>query len=161
VRNDLTITLAVLAFSGNLSAQAAPATPASAAPGQAGGTVGLNDLPPAVKATVEAETRKAALKSVSREQENGKTVFELESVVDGRTRDLMIDSAGKVYLIEEQVDLDKAPTAVTSVLERSGRIVKLESVTTRGQTHYEGHVRTKAGKTIAIEIAADGKPITP
>lgn len=112
MRNDLTITLAVLAFSGNLSAQAGARTPASAAPSQAGGTVGLNGLPPAVKATVEAETRNAALKSVSREQENG-------------------------------------------------RIVKIESVTTRGRTHYEGHVRTKAGKTIAIEIDADGKPITP
>ena len=86
MRNDLTITLAVLAFSGNLSAQAGARTPASAAPSQAGGAVGLNGLPPAVKATVEAETRNAALKSVSREQENGKTVYELESVVDGRTR---------------------------------------------------------------------------
>ena len=43
---------------------------------------------------MEAETRNATLKGVSEEKENGKTVYELESMIDGRTRDVMIDSAG-------------------------------------------------------------------
>ena len=161
MRNDLTITLVAIAFIEILCAQTAFAKPAAAAPKQVDGKADLNSLPPAVKATVEAETRNATLKGVSKELENGKTVYELESVVDGRTRDLMIDSSGHVYLVEEQIDVEKAPPAVKSVLERSGRIVKLESVTTRGKTHYEGHVQTKAGKMVAIEISADGKPVKP
>jgi len=58
--------------------------------------VQLKDLPPAVRATVESETKNATLKGLSKEKENGKVVYELESLVNGRTRDLMIDSAGKV-----------------------------------------------------------------
>ena len=121
--------------------------------------VQLKDLPPAVKATVEAETKTATLKGLSKDKENGKVVYELESLVNGRTRDLMIDSAGKVYVIEEQLDVDKAPAPVKAALEAKGKILVLESVLEHGKTHYEGQVQTKAGKKIAIELDAAGTPI--
>ena len=86
--------------------------------------------------------------------------YELESLVNGRTRDLMIDSAGKVYLVEEQLDADKAPPSVRSSLEAKGAIVVLESVLENGKTSYEGQVKTKAGKKLTMELDADGKPVT-
>ena len=122
-------------------------------------TVQLKDLPPAVRAAIEAETKDATIKGVSKEKEHGKTVYELESLVHGRTRDLMIDSAGRVYLVEEQLDVDKAPAPVKAALEAKGRILVLESVTENGKLRYEGQVQTKAGKKLAIELDADGKPI--
>jgi uncharacterized membrane protein YkoI len=125
----------------------------------ADGKIQLKDLPPAVKATVEAETKNATLKGLSKEKEHGKTVYELESLVGGRTRDLMIDAAGKVYVVEEQLDVENAPPVVRSALEARGRIVTLESVTEGGKTHYEGQVQTKAGRRVAIELDADGKAI--
>ena len=119
----------------------------------------LKDLPPAVRATVEAETKNATLKGLSKEKENGKTVYEVESLVNGRTRDLMVDAAGKVYEVEEQLDADKAPAAVKAALEAQGQIAVLEAVTTNGETHYEGQVKTKAGKKVSMDLGADGKPI--
>ena len=121
--------------------------------------VALKNLPPAVRATVEAETKNATLKGVSKEKEKGQTVYELESIVNGRTRDLMIDSAGKVYIVEEQIDADKAPAPVRAALEAKGTIVMLESVLENGKTTYEGQVKTKAGKKVTMELDADGKPI--
>ena len=121
--------------------------------------VSLKNLPPAVRATVEAETKNATLKGVSKEKEKGQTVYELESIVNGRTRDLMIDSAGKVYIVEEQIDADKAPAPVRAALEARGTIVKLESVVQSGNTTYEGQVKTKAGKKLTLELDAAGKPI--
>jgi uncharacterized membrane protein YkoI len=118
----------------------------------------LKNLPPAVKATIEAESKGATVKGVSSEKENGKTVYELETFVNGRTRDLMIDAAGKVYVVEEQLDVDKAPAAVKAALEARGQIVALESVVEHGKARYEGQVRTKAGKKVAVEVDADGKP---
>ena len=85
------------------------------------GKLQLKDLPAAVRATVEAETKNATLKGLSKERANGKTVFEVESLVNGRTRDLMIDANGKVYEVEEQLDADKAPPAVKAALEAKGR----------------------------------------
>jgi len=119
----------------------------------------LTNLPQAVRATVEAETKNATIKGLSKETEKGKTVYELESLVNGRTRDLMIDSAGKVYVVEEQLDADKAPPPVRSALEAKGTIVVLESVLENGKTTYEGQVKTKAGKKLSMELDADGKPV--
>lgn len=118
----------------------------------------LKNLPSAVKATVEAESRGATVKGISSEKKNGKTVYELETLVEGRTRDLMIDAAGKVYLVEEQLDIEKAPAAVKAALEAKGKIVLLESVIENGKSRYEGQVQTKAGKKLAVEVDADGKP---
>lgn len=120
---------------------------------------GMKNLPPAVKATVEAESKGATIKGVSREKERGKTVYELETLVNGRTRDLMIDSEGKVYEVEEQLDPAKAPAAVREALQKAGTIVSLESVTARGATHYEGRVRGKNGKMSSLELDADGRPV--
>ncbi len=116
-------------------------------------------LPAAVKATVEAESKGATVKGISSEKEKGKTVYELETLVNGRTRDLMIDSAGKVYVVEEQLDVDKAPAPVRTALEAKGKIVVLESVMQNGTTTYEGQVQPKTGKKIALELNADGTPV--
>ena len=123
--------------------------------------IDLSKLPPAVKATVESESKGATVKGVSSEKEHGKTVYELETLVNGRTRDLMIDSAGKVYVVEEQLDVDKAPAHVKAALEAKGKVVALESVLKDGKTTYEGQVQTKGGKKVAVEVDADGKPIKP
>ena len=121
--------------------------------------VALKNLPPAVRATAEAETKNATIKGISKETEKGKTVYEVESMANGRTRDFMIDAAGKVYVVEEQLDVDKAPAPVRSALEAEGTIVALESVVENGVTTFEGQVRTKAGKKISMELDGAGKPV--
>ncbi|MEO5897038.1 MAG: PepSY domain-containing protein [Vicinamibacterales bacterium] len=119
----------------------------------------LKALPEAVKASVERETQNATLKGISKEKENGKTVYEVETLVGGRTRDLMIDSAGSVLSVEEQLDADKAPGPVRSALEARGTIVTLESLTQNGKTTYEAQVKTRAGKRVVMELDADGHPL--
>jgi uncharacterized membrane protein YkoI len=154
-RTGFLMAVAMFAMSSVVFAQAAAPAQKKAAPAAKDH---LKDLPPAVRATVEAETKNATIKGVSKEKENGKTVYELESLVNGRTRDLMIDSAGKVYVIEEQLDVDKAPVPVKAAMEAKGKIVVLEMVMENGKTRYEGQVQTKAGKKVAMELDADGKP---
>ena len=119
----------------------------------------MKNLPAAVKATVDAESKGATVKGISSEKENGKTVYELETLVNGRTRDLMIDAAGKVFVVEEQLDIDKAPAPVRAALEKKGKIVVLESVMQNGKTTYEGQVQPAKGKKVTLELNADGTPV--
>lgn len=149
-RTIVVITIAVFALNG-----AADATQANDADQRAR----ISKLPAAVRATVELESKGATIKGVSSEKANGRTVYELETLVNGRTRDLMIDAAGKVYLVEEQLDITKAPAPVRAAMEAKGKIVVLESVMQGGKTTYEGQVLTTSGKKIAVELDAGGKPI--
>ena len=139
------------------------ATLAAAAPSYAGqakaAPVSLKNLPPAVRATVENETKNAKIKGVSKEKEEGKTVYELETIVGTRSRDLMIDEAGKVYLVEEQIDPASGPAPVRAALEKRGSILKLESVQQNGSTTYEGQVKTSAGKKVTLELDGSGNPV--
>lgn len=151
---------AVPAASGSASPQSAESARAAGPAAQkAGARNALEALPPAVRATVEAETRNATLKGVTKEREHGKTVYKVESLVNGRSRDLMIDAAGAVYEVEEQIDPAAAPAAVAAALRGRGQIEQLESVVTHGKTHYEAQVRNPTGKKISIELDAAGRPL--
>src|SRR5580765_6831628 len=84
---------------------------------QAPSHVDLSKLPPAVRATVEAETRNATLKSVGKETEKGQVQYEVETLVNGKSRDLLIDPSGKVLEVEEAMALDSAPGPVQYALK--------------------------------------------
>lgn len=123
-----------------------------------GQKVQLKDLPPAVQKTVREETKNATLVGIGKEKENGKTVYELETKVNGKTRDLMIDAAGKVYVVEEEVPLDSLPPAVKTALQSRGKVLKVETVTKATAMTYEAQVE-KNGKKSEVELGADGTPV--
>src|SRR5207302_5672129 len=52
----------------------------------------MKDLPPAVQKAIQDQTAGAQVKGLSKEVEGGKTFYEAETVVNGRTRDLLFDA---------------------------------------------------------------------
>ena len=50
--------------------------------------VKLESLPPAVQAAVKQQTKNATLVGLSTEKEKGKTTYEVETTVNGKSRDL-------------------------------------------------------------------------
>ena len=125
--------------------------------------VTMKDLPAPVQATVKKESKGAVIRGLSKEVKNGQTFYEVELKVNGRTRDALIDPAGKVIEIEEQVPLSSLPPAVKSAIVKQagkGRIMLVESVSKENSVvAYEAHVKT-AGKMSEIKVNTDGKPIT-
>ena len=121
----------------------------------------MQDLPPAVQQTVKEQTKNATLVGLMKEVENGKTVFELETKVNGRGRDLMIDGSGAVLSVEEEVTLDSIPAAAKAAIEKQaagGKITKVETLTKGKTVTYEAAVVRK-GKTSEIAVAADGSAV--
>jgi hypothetical protein len=121
--------------------------------------VKLANVPPAVQNTVKEETKNATFVGLAQETENGKTVYELETkVTGGGTRDLMIDSGGAVYLVEEETTLDKIPAAARAAIEKQaagGKISKVETLTKGKTVTYEAVVK-KGMKSKEIVVNPDG-----
>src|SRR5215467_11218991 len=120
------------------------------------------DLPPAVEKTVAAESAGATIKGFSMEKEKGETFYEAEMMVDGRSKDVLINASGLVVEVEEEVALDKLPAEVKAGLEAKagkGRIGKVESLTKKGKlVAYEAHVVIN-GKKSEVQVGPDGKPL--
>lgn len=120
--------------------------------------VKMKDLPPAVQKTVQIETKAAKLIGLSEGVEGGKTMYEVETKVNGKSRDLIVDGAGAVVEVEQQVELASVPAPVRATIERAAagaKIVKVESVTKAGAVSYEATIN-KGGKKSEVAIAGDG-----
>jgi hypothetical protein len=121
-------------------------------------------LPRDVERTLTAVSAGAAVRGLSAETERGVTFYEAELVVDGRSKDVLIDAAGAVVEIEEEVGLDALPARVREALLRhAGRsqIVRVESVTRNGSpVAYEARIQTVA-KQYEIEVDSEGRLAGP
>jgi uncharacterized protein with beta-barrel porin domain len=123
--------------------------------------VKLENLPPAVQAAVKEQTKNATLVGLSTETEKGRTMYEVETKVNGRGRDLLLDQTGAVVETEDEVDLDSIPAPARDAIRKraAGRtITKVEKLTAGSNVSYEAAIKSKAGKNIEIGVNADGTP---
>ena len=119
----------------------------------------ISKLPAAVQKTVKEETKNATAVKVSKETEGGKTLYEVESRVKGRGRDLMVNAQGMVVSIEEEMLLaDIPPAASAGILKvaMGGTIGKIEAVTKGGLVTYEAVITKKGLKKTEVMVHGDG-----
>jgi uncharacterized membrane protein YkoI len=121
--------------------------------------VQFKDLPPAVqKAAKEQEQRGATVRGYNKEVENGRTFFEVETRVKGKSRDILMDESGAVVELEQQVEIGDVPAAAIQGLRREAagaNILRAESVTKGDSVTYEA-VILRNGKKKEIAVNADG-----
>jgi uncharacterized membrane protein YkoI len=121
-----------------------------------------SDLPPAVEKTVAAQSAGATIKGFSKENENGQTYYEAELVVNGHSKDILIDTNGAIVEVEEEVAMNALPPDVKVGLQAKageGKLVKVESITKKDKlVAYEAQV-TKDGKKSEVQVGPDGKPL--
>ena len=123
--------------------------------------VKVADLPPAVQQTVKEQTANATLGDLSKEREGGKTVYEVETKVNGKGRDLMVASDGKILSVEEETAIESIPApAHEAILKKAagGKIKLVETVTKGSEVSYEASYVGKNGKTSEVGVNADGSP---
>ncbi len=118
----------------------------------------IKNLPPAVQKAVQEQTKGAEIKNIVKEVEKGKTMYEVETVVNGKTRDMVFDAAGAMTNCEEEMTLDTIPAAAKAAIEKKavgGKITKVEKVTEGKVVSYEA-VIDKKGKSSEVAVKADG-----
>jgi len=112
------------------------------------------DLPAAVRNALPAQTKGAEIKNIMKGTVKGKTVYEVETVTNGMTRDLILSGTGAVLETEEQVALESIPVASRKMLEakaRGAKIEKVEALTKNGKVSYEAAINRNGKKS---EISA-------
>ena len=111
---------------------------------------------------MEAETKGAEIVGYSKEVEKGKTEYEVETKVNGHTRDLLFDSKGALIVVEEETPIDKIPAAAKAAIEKKaagGKITIVETLTKGKTVTYEAAITSKSGKKSEYQVDADGKEI--
>src|SRR5467141_3297128 len=121
-----------------------------------------SDLPPAVEKTVAAQSVGATIRGFSTEKEKGQTLYEVELMVNGHSKDISMAADGSIVEVEEQVVLDSLSADVKAGLQAKagkGKILKVESLTKKGKlVAYEAQVETN-GKKSEVQLGPDGKPL--
>jgi uncharacterized membrane protein YkoI len=121
-------------------------------------SVKMKDLPPAVQKTVEEQTKGAQIKGLSKEIEKGKTMYEVETVVNGKARDLTIDATGALISVEEAIAIDAIPAAAKAAIEKlaTGAQIKSVEAVTKGKVVTYEAVIAKGLKKSEVVVGADG-----
>ncbi len=121
-----------------------------------------SDLPAAVEKTVAEQSQGATVRGFSEEKEHGQNFYEAELVVDGHSKDVLMDANGRIVEVEEQVVVDSLSPAVREGLQDKagkGKLVKVESLTKQDKlVAYEAQVVTD-GKKSEVQVGPDGKPL--
>ncbi len=127
--------------------------------------VKIDDLPAAVKQAVLDVSRGLKIRELTQEEEKGQTFYEAELDVNGRTRDVIIDTSGTVVLIEEEVDWNMVPEAARAAIEKAAqgrKILFVETLTRNNKVEaYEAHVERRWWRDLEIKVDPEGQPIDP
>ena len=121
--------------------------------------VQMKDLPPAVQKGVQDNLKGGTVKTLAREKESGKTVYEVESTLNGKTRDFMLDASGHLLSVEDEIAIDALPAPVKAVFEKQGTIVSAETLTKGTTVAYEATVEKNGKKSAVGPVDANGKKV--
>ncbi len=118
-------------------------------------------LPVPVRDAVDRESKGASVKGYSKEVENGKTFYEVETVRNGKSRDVLVNAAGTLVEVEEEVDRAALPEKIQTGLKRAAenqKIVKTELVTKRNSRIYEAVIQNGT-KSFEIQVDSNGERV--
>ena len=117
-------------------------------------------LPAPILTAFRTSYPNATITGAAKETEDGKTVWEVESIDNGLTRDLVYSPDGTVVEIEEETAMATVPAAVTDAIKvkyPKATITKAEKLMKGTTITYEMALKGAAVK--AIEITPDGKVV--
>jgi uncharacterized membrane protein YkoI len=135
------------------------------AAGAAEEKIPLDKLPDAVRNAVKDKFAGAELVSATREEENGKTIYEIAVKHDGRKMDVSLTADGKIVEVEKQITAKELPEPVAKALkDRWARatLKRVEEVTRGDKVVYEVAIsQARGGRTMRAEITfnAEGKVV--
>jgi hypothetical protein len=119
----------------------------------------FSGLPQAVRDTAEANMKNAFPVSVGSVKGEQGWDYQINTRLNGKYHDLVIDENGKLVAVKDETDLTSIPAAAKAVIEKqaaASKIVTLEKVTEGGQVSYGAVISAAQGANVQVRVAADG-----
>ena len=120
----------------------------------------LKDLPAAVQKTVQANLNGGEIKQINKEKEDGIEQYEVETVLNGKSRDFDVDLKGTLLVVEEATTIEAIPAAARAgILKKvaDGKLGEVETFSKPGKPMmYEASYTDKKGKKHEALFKADG-----
>ena len=123
-----------------------------------------SDLPEPVKAKAAEVIGSGKVTGYWERNEAGRIVYEVDVVVDGRAKGVLISPDGAVLVIQAEVPWDALDPNVQSGLKKAagdGKVVQVYSV--EGDGKIQRYIATvdNGGKKSKVEVGPDGAPPAP
>jgi len=133
---------------------------------QAESHVPCSTLPAAVLHQAKTEagdaTIRGCVKDRENDRENGKLTYEVETLKDGKSKDIVLDASGSVIEVEQEVEASSVPQPVSDAIAKAangGKVGKVESVTREGViASYETSIMKK-GQQREVAFSLQGDPV--
>lgn len=123
-------------------------------------TAKFEALPQAVRDTAKAHMENAFPVSISSSKGEQGWDYQINTRVDGKYHDLVIDDRGKLVAVKDETDLASVPAAAKATIEKqaaASKIVTLEKVTEGSQVSYGAVMKDEAqGTVVRVSVADDG-----
>jgi len=121
-------------------------------------------MPPAIDAAFHKAYPAAVVKNVSKETEDGKTIYEVESVDNGRRRDINYNPDGTVILYEEELRESDVPAVVISAVKTrypKAVITLFERLYTAKDNSTNFELGLKGAPVSEVILTPEGKWVSP
>jgi hypothetical protein len=123
----------------------------------------LKDLPASVQKTVQDTLKGGAIKNIAKEKEDGIEQYEIESTLDGKSRDFNVAADGRLLVVEEATTLDAIPAAAKAAIQKivgGGTMTTVETFAKPGKPLlYEAEYKDTKGKGHEVLVDAGGKEV--
>ena len=133
-----------------------------------------SDLPEAVQATAAKETgqgkvtgywqRDADGAHQAARPTDGDTIYEVDLVIDGHARGVLINPEGVVVAVQDEVAWDKLEPSIQSGLQSQagdGKIATVYAISRDGKVSRYIAIVDKGGQKTKVEVGAEGAPPAP
>jgi hypothetical protein len=121
-----------------------------------------SDLPEAVRATAEKESSQGKVTGYWQRDQDGGVMYEVDLVVDGHARGVLINPEGTVVAVQEEVPFEKLDPGVQSGIKGQagdGKVSRVFSITQDGQVKRYVAIVEKGAQKTTVQVGTDGAPV--
>jgi Putative beta-lactamase-inhibitor-like, PepSY-like len=127
-------------------------------------TIGLKDLPKAVRAAVKSKFPEGKVIKAAKEEDEGKTIYEVVVEEEDAKIDVAVSAKGKILEVERTIEPKELPKAVAATLKakypkakikKAERVVKYEE--DEEEKFFEVLLASKGNEDVEVKLSAKGK----